>query len=340
MPEKVNTTERQLNLLAALLKSRDGLGWADFARMDGYNDNTPERSRRRRFERDLQSLEELGLHLQREKNGTEFTFYRIDRSACLLPSLALSNEQRLVLHSVAQAYLKDGGDGPLASPLLTAVMKLQAGAARGALPARVPETVMRRSLARRPGEEKRLEAILDARVAQRFVSFKYRDRGGKTSTRKVAPYALVTRRGGWYLVGHDADRGDVRTFRLARMAGAVKRANPRARGPEYMVPSGFVPESAFSSESFGAGDGAFTGVQIRFDADVAFVVQNDFEGIYELVPAADGSVVLHLPQAYPAELMRYLGEFPGHWQVLAPAPLREFVVQRLRESLQALGVKP
>lgn len=340
MPQKVNSSERQLNLLAALLKSRDGLSWADLARMDGYNDDTPERSRRRRFERDLLSLEELGLHLQRDKEVTEFTTYRIDRSAGLLPALGLTSAQRVVMYNVALAYLEDGGDGPLASQLLTALMKLQAGAARAAMPAKVPETVIRRSLARRPFEATRLNQILDARISQRFVTFKYRDRDGKSSSRKVAPYALVTRRGGWYLVGHDADRAEVRTFRLARIVGDIRRATPRARGPEYVVPPGFNPESAFSAEVFGRGDGAFQDVRIRFDADVAFVVQNDFEGIYELRPDKHGAIVLHLTQAYPAELMRYLGEFPGHWEVLAPKPLRELVVQRLRESLQALGARP
>jgi proteasome accessory factor B len=37
----------------------------------------------------------------------------------------------------------------------------------------------------------------------------------------VEPWGVVSARGRWYLVGHDRDRADVRSFRLSRIAGPV-----------------------------------------------------------------------------------------------------------------------
>ena len=77
-------------------------------------------------------------------------------------------------------------------------------------------------------------------------------------------------------------------------------------------------------------------MRIRFEAEVAFAVLNEFEGIYKFRQNRDGSVVMHVPQAWPGELLRYLGEFPGHWQVQHPAGLRELVVRRLRGAQSVL----
>lgn len=52
--------------------------------------------------------------------------------------------------------------------------------------------------------------------------------------RDVEPWGVVTHRGRWYLVGHDRDRGAVRSFRLSRIADDVTPYGPRnaVRKPE------------------------------------------------------------------------------------------------------------
>jgi hypothetical protein len=57
----IKPAERQLNLLSALLRARDGLLWAQIGHVDGYNDRLPERSRQKRFERDLNELRKSGM---------------------------------------------------------------------------------------------------------------------------------------------------------------------------------------------------------------------------------------------------------------------------------------
>lgn len=334
----VNSTERQVNLVSTLLKARVPLSWDDIACIEGYDDKAALRTRRKRFERDLHSLREVGLDVIRS-GDTFHASYEIDRGACLLPTLDLSRDQRLLLYRVGIAYLEGGGAGPLGEHLANAIMKLQAGAGSG-LPARLPQGFIKRTLLRRPGETERFKAVGDALLTRRRVKFKYSARAAnRAAPRVVEPWALVSRRGGWYLVGRDTDRNDVRTFRLSRIQGQVTTTRQSA-GPQYEIPDGFDSETAFSTEAFGRGEGAYKDVRIVFDADVAFVVENEFEGACPITRKRDGSVVLHLPQAYPDELLRYLGEFPGHWQVQAPAPLRALIADRLKDALKRHGGRP
>lgn len=340
MSISIRPFERQLNLLGVLLKARDGLTWADISRVEGYNDKLPDRSRQKRFERDLHDLKAAGLVVSRVLEDGARSRYTLDRAACLMPALNLTPEQRLLLFRLGMAYLQDRDAGPLAAHLSSALLKLQAGAGREGLPAIVPPAFVRRSLNRRPAESGLLHAFGLALLERRRVRFGYEDARGESQVRTVAPYGLVSRRGGWYLVGQDEDRKSMRTFRLSRVRGAVSQAAPRAPTPQYDVPASFDPERSFSTEPFGSGENSFREVQIRFDPEVAFIVHNDFGGHYRITDAADGSATLHLPQAYPGELLRYLAEFSGHWQVLQPVELRDFVVKRLNGALKALGVRP
>lgn len=333
----IRAAERQLNLLGALLKARQGLQWQDIAKIEGYNDRKPERSRQKRFERDLHELRAQGLVVTRTLEDGARARYTLDRAACLMPALSLTPEQRLLLFRVGMAYLDDGQAGPLSNLIASALLKLQAGAGREGLPAVVPPAFVRRSLQRRPAESGVLQDIGAALVERRHICFRYEPPQGRARLRRVAPYCLVSRRGGWYLVGLDQDRDAPRTFRLSRVRAPVSHAQPASVPPEYEIPPGFDPETVFSSEAFGAGEDSFRDVQIRFDPQVAFIVRNDFDGVYRISEGSDGSATLHLPQAYAAELLRYLCEFGGHWKILKPAALRDHVVAHLRGALRPEG---
>lgn len=336
MGESIGTTERQLNLLSALLKAREPLGWAELSAVSGYQHGGA-RTRQKRLERDIKALEHSGIRIARSRHELTMS-YELDRAACLMPPVNLTPEQRVLLYRVGLAYLPAEERGPLHENLSSALMKLQAGAGGGGLPARLPPAVIQRTLRRSPGDSRRLDVICPALLERRIIRFRYAGRAGRAAaTRTVAPYALVARRGGWYLVGYDLGRKGERTFRLSRMRGEIRRRAGGGKGPEYEIPDGFDPERSFSAEVFGSGDDAFRNVRIEFDAEVAFIVENEFEGLYRISRRRDGSIVLHLPQAWPEELFRYLGEFPGHWRVLQPRALAQLVVRRLKAALKNAG---
>lgn len=334
MAEAIGKTERQLNLISALLKSRQGMTWPDIHHIHGYDDDAAERARKRRLERDLHEIAAIGLHVERIPEGQSRVRYAIHRPSALLPSLQLSPEQRVLLFRIGMAFMEE--QNSLTRHLSTALMKLQSGAGASSQPVDPPPAIVRRSLSRSAAEAAPLAALVDAWIERRVVSFDYRARDGRTARRTVAPYALVSRRGGWYLIGMDRERGSERTFRLARIQGRVVPAADGGHG--YEIPAGFDAERSFSSNAFGGagpGDSAFRDVRIRFSADVAFAVLNEFEGIYSFEHEPDG-VVMHIPHAWPGELLRYLGEFPGHWEVLNPPALREVVAKQLRGALQSV----
>ena len=64
-----------------------------------------------------------------------------------------------------------------------------------------------------------LERIRTAMDEGRLVAFRYSDRKGLESERRVEPHRLVLKEGRWYLHGFCLEREDFRLFKLARMAG-------------------------------------------------------------------------------------------------------------------------
>jgi predicted DNA-binding transcriptional regulator YafY len=89
-----------------------------------------------------------------------------------------------------------------------------------------------------PGAEVLLERGEAARGRWR-VRIGYRSWRGETSERALDPYGLVFHHGRWYVTGHDARRGEVRIFRLDRIA-SVGRTEQRFRRPEGFDPVAHV----------------------------------------------------------------------------------------------------
>ncbi len=80
------------------------------------------------------------------------------------------------------------------------------------------------------------------------VSFRYLDRRGKATRRRVEPHGLVHAGSRWYLVAHDQKRDDWRTFRVDRIDGP---ATPGDRFAPRALPDDDI--AAFVSRSIGSG---------------------------------------------------------------------------------------
>lgn len=70
------------------------------------------------------------------------------------------------------------------------------------------------------------------------VAIAYTGRDGRESDRTILPYGIVAHSGRWYVTGHDSRSGQVRTFRLDRIA------RPTVRPGSFNVPPGFDPTAA------------------------------------------------------------------------------------------------
>lgn len=63
-----------------------------------------------------------------------------------------------------------------------------------------------------------LEKIKTALNEKNLLAFKYSDRNGKKSNRKIEPYRLVLKESNWYLQGYCISRQDFRVFKLSRIS--------------------------------------------------------------------------------------------------------------------------
>lgn len=80
-----------------------------------------------------------------------------------------------------------------------------------------------------------LLVLADAARRRQPVAITYTSWRGGQSTRRVEPYGLVFHSGRWYVTGLDDRRGEVRTFRLDRIAAATPQPGT------FEVPADFDP---------------------------------------------------------------------------------------------------
>jgi len=77
--------------------------------------------------------------------------------------------------------------------------------------------------------------VADAVRSRRVVSIDYADGQGRRTERDVRPYSIVAHAGRWYLTGADSRSGNVRTFRLDRIASL------RLGADTFELPDAFDP---------------------------------------------------------------------------------------------------
>ncbi|MFR9803382.1 helix-turn-helix transcriptional regulator [Pseudonocardia sp. RS010] len=221
--------ERLVNLVLCLLSTRQFLTAERIrATVPGYADATSDEAFFRMFERDKTELRELGVPLETGRTSAFDTVegYRIARGDYELGEIDLDAEE-----AAAVALAGSLWDTPeLSGAAHGALRKLRAAGVE------VDETrgsVQPRVRAAEPA----FAPLLAAVQAGQAVTFDHR-RGGPTGEvvrRTVEPWGVVSWRGRWYLVGHDRDRRDVRSFRLSRILEPVKTVGEPG---EVVVPPG------------------------------------------------------------------------------------------------------
>jgi proteasome accessory factor B len=211
-------TERLLSLVVCLLSARRYLTAAQIREaVPGYPDSFE--AFKRMFERDKDELRELGIPLETGTNGSgdEEYGYRISRQAYELPEITLEPDEVAVLGLAARVWRR----AELAGAAEGALLKLRAAG------------IDAEELTQ-PGIEPRVQTpeaafgpLWEAVRDRRPVAFGYRAAGRSAAQRRsLEPWGVVNRRGRWYVVGQDTDRGAERVFRLSRIDGPVAFTGP------------------------------------------------------------------------------------------------------------------
>ena len=217
MSASLPPAERLLNLVIALVNTTGRMTKEQIrGSVAGYDATASDDAFERMFERDKETLRELGVPVVTVSSAThgDDQGYRVDADAYALPPMELSSAQLGVLALAAELWQ----DQTVRADALRALTKLrvvgegtgQADAVAGLAPRIHPAGPA-------------LGPLLDATHARQAVAFTYRAAStGEVMRRHVEPWRLIASGGGWYLVGHDRDRGAPRVFRLSRIVGTVK----------------------------------------------------------------------------------------------------------------------
>jgi proteasome accessory factor B len=222
---KVPNEERLFSLVLALLSSEAGLTKSEIlSTVQGYRqrfvhsgDNS---NLERQFERDKDDVRELGVPLETiespEQAGNNHNLrYRIPRVDYELPDdISFSAEESALLGLAAMVWR----EGSLSEESRRAMVKLRS---LGIDPA---EPVLSYAPHVRVRDEA-FEPLREAMEKRVLVTFDYLKPGEQVSTsRTVAPLALVQHQGRWHLYAKDPATDLVKTFLLRRIVGGVDRS--------------------------------------------------------------------------------------------------------------------
>jgi proteasome accessory factor B len=312
--------ERLTNLLALLLETNEPLSLVEIAA--GLDGQYPEQdgARRQAFERDKSALRELGIPIDTEiLAGGPYagqTRYWIERRKYELADLDLDADEMHALQVAVAAVRTGSGSGQ------SAIWKLG-----GALDEEHPPVSA--SVPDRP----ELPVLRAAVAARSTVEFGYRG-----DTRHLDPWGLLLRGGFWYVVGHDRDRDEPRTFRVDRFDGGVTGITV---GPSeaFERPSSFDPRSAFPADPKQIGQGLDDSVDARvlIDALRAPAVVREVGEDRVVQRRADGSVELLVPAANLDAFRSWVLGMLQHAVVLGPPDIRAHVVDWLTAIVDTNG---
>ena len=311
MTDTPSRVERVLNLLSLMLDTRVPRTREEFVREIAGYPAQPE-ANRRAFERDKEILRGMGVPITMETIGEGGEVgYRVRPEDYCLPDLHLTADETAALRvAVSAVSLGDrAGHG--------ALMKLGGVGDQSSAPIA--------SLPIAPA----LATLFEAFRHRAPVTFAYRG-----EIRSFEPWGLTSKRGHWYAVGHDRDRGAVRAFRADRIEGDVEVGGENA----FTVPADFRAEDHIEDRGWLMGDAEPVTVRLAIDPRHLDGARGALgaDAIITDETTAAGDRIVELTVTNRAALRSFVLGFLEHAEVLEPADVRADVV----EWLQAVAAAP
>lgn len=302
--------ERLINLIAALLETARPLTAEDIRRTVAGYDQANHEAFRRAFERDKEALRNMGIPLELRSSpedvlGDQRDAYIIPKERYYLPDIDLDPDELTALRLAADAVLGAGDE------VESGLLKLSMDAPSSSLGA--PRVAWGADVA---AAAPALAGLFGALLERGAVRFTYRTGSGEEGERRVEPYGLANRRGNWYLVGRDRDRGAVRSFRISRIVSNVG-SEPGA----YEIPAGFDAGAHVSREAYEIGSDEASEAVVRFSPTLRWwAEQNLADAVTAQGP--DGALDVRLPVANVGALVSWALSFADEVEILEPAAAR------------------
>ncbi|MEY2975189.1 MAG: putative proteasome accessory factor [Actinomycetota bacterium] len=306
----MDRVERLTNLLALLLETREPLTLVQIAGELAGQYPDAAQARRAAFERDKAALREIGVVISTETLSGDRAgemAYRVRREDFELPDLGLEPDEVRALQVALAATRPDSPAGEEALWKLGGHVNGQGGPVRVHLPELDVLPSLRTAVARR--------AVL---------SFGYAG-----SVRRLQPWGLVLRDGFWYLVGHDIDRGERRTFRVDRVEGS-----PTLDGEgRFERPPDLDLRTALPADPMmlGADHHRVRTARILVAPRRAVAVERELGAERVLARHDDGSIEVAVPYANLGALRSWVIGLLEDAVVLEPDDLRDHIIEWLQE---------
>jgi predicted DNA-binding transcriptional regulator YafY len=172
--------------------------------------------------------------------------------------------------------------------------------------------------------------LADAVVQRREISFHYlKLEAEKPAPRQVQPYHLGEVDGGWYLIGHDLDRGALRTFALPRISRLKSQATVFERPVDF-------DGRDHLRRSFGVWqpNGSRHLVRVRLKDYAARLAQERRwhpSQETEVLDARGQKVEVRFEAGALEEVVRWVLSFGSKAEVVGPPELRQMVREELKQ---------
>jgi len=166
-------------------------------------------------------------------------------------------------------------------------------------------------------------ALRDALRNRRRVAINYQKGSGDAPERRtVCPLTFAVAQGAWYLVAHCDRTEAIRIFRLDRIHSIELLA-------ETFDPPADVDVDGLLSQRTAFVGSAPEKLRVRYSARVARWIEERVRGTRN----RDGSLEVEYPLADPEWAVRHVLQYGPEAKVLAPAEVREAVIQRLESAI-------
>lgn len=320
-PRRVRRIERLINLIAALLETPRPMTAEQIKTGIAGYEQTNHEAFRRSFERDKKDLRDMGIPIETRPVSQDpfqehLEGYIIPKDRYYLPELDLEPDELAALRLASDAIL--GGGEEAAAGL----MKLSVDA-----PDSVggPRITWSADIA---AESPSLAPLYAALLERKPVAFEYEPASGPSARRKLEPYSLVHRRGNWYVVGKDQERGEPRAFRLSRITSDIDELDGT-----YEIPKGFDADAHIGGAAFEVGAEVETGT-IRFSPDLRWWAEQNL-GEAPSTERPDGSLEVALPVGNPSALVSWVIGFGGGVEIVSPAVARQALLDHLEPFVRS-----
>lgn len=177
----------------------------------GYDSDASEVAFERMFERDKDALRSMGIPIETVLDASGDVEGYVIRRQQTHEELTFDADELAVIALAAATWQT----AVLEAPAITALRKIES------ISGDAPE-LREFNDVRMTATDAALLPLMAALREQNVVTFDYR--GGQDEqavSRSLEPWGVVAREGQWYLIGHDLDRGERRTFRISRISGTV-----------------------------------------------------------------------------------------------------------------------